>query len=443
MENKGITFSTKVEKIKKGDGIKTQSYLSHIHYGFRHNYPTFKIFSDFFNIIYQNEEKRKLYGISNLSFLSYSRFTQDISLGENTGLMNIVFKYKDLQLCMGFEKYKECGEFHYSIDVSSVEKTQIIGDHIYKLLFDSALQESDLKGKFIEMPMNKFDWTVRDIEKRTFGDIYLPNDVMDDIKLFYNVFSGNGKFLRYLMVGNPGTGKTESTLVLANELNKLGVTIIKTSVDNLFKEKIELAEVLKPSIVISDDIDLSLGSRNNGVFSERLGIFLDVLDGTNKLSKGVGFLCATNSASFLDLAAQRPGRFDKVVLFDRITKDNVKNIILKSLRFNFNINGTHEITKILTNNSIIKKYYDAKVTGAHIYNSVNMIKTKMDSIKQEPQLKWISEEIDNEIKLIERIKKQTKLSNKLNNESSGIGFKHYDDEPEVCEEICSPEGGNW
>ncbi len=427
---------------ERGDGINTLSYKTYFDFGQRFSYPVFKIFSDFFNIIYQNKDKQTLYDINDISFMFNGRFQNNVTLGESlNNPTHITFKHKDLTLLLAFDKFIDSGEMVYLIRMYSREVTNFIDERIYSNLFELALQESDIKGKFIEMSNNKFDWKINKLEERSFDDIYLPKDIMDNVSLFYDIFKEKEVFLRYLMVGNPGTGKTESTLVLSNELNKLGVTIIKTSIDKFFKEKVELAEILKPSIIISDDIDLSLGSRDNGSYSEKLGLFLDILDGTNKISKGVGFLCATNSASFLDLAAQRPGRFDKVLLFDSITKDNIKNIILKSLKYNFNIDK-EDTTKIFVNDKIINKYFESKVTGAHIYNSINMLKMKLDSLKIVLNEKWLMSEIVAEIDTIEKIKKHTKMSHKMNNNvSTSIGFKRNDDEIDLidgndaCEKI--------
>jgi len=49
----------------------------------------------------------------------------------------------------------------------------------------------------------------------------------------------------------------------------------------------------RPKKIIFDDIDLSLGSRSRGAYSERLQDFLDVLDGTEKLLENVGMIAST------------------------------------------------------------------------------------------------------------------------------------------------------
>lgn len=77
------------------------------------------------------------------------------------------------------------------------------------------------------MDRDEIFWTKKKLEKRSFSDIFLPKSILEDLQLYDATYTHMSKLMRYLMAGNPGTGKTESTLVLANELNKRGVTIIK------------------------------------------------------------------------------------------------------------------------------------------------------------------------------------------------------------------------
>jgi SpoVK/Ycf46/Vps4 family AAA+-type ATPase len=129
----------------------------------------------------------------------------------------------------------------------------------------------------------------------------------------------------------------------------------------------------------------------------------------------------------LDLAAQRPGRFDKVLSFDELTNDNIKNIILKSLKYNFKISATHEIAKLFTNSKVIKLFRDSRVTGAHIYNSVKMLKLRMDLLKIKPELNLIVDELNKEIKTIDKIRNADYLSDKLSGDRKSIGFNEDDD----------------
>jgi len=393
------------------------------------NRPIFKILSDYFNILKENEGLQKKHGIKVIGLVRDNEFKDTINLYDNFGKKDVLLSYNGLFINLFFDVYKQSNEIHFYVCISSNEKTYIDGDLFYNKLWSHAVDVSDLKGGYFTMQRDEILWTKKKLEKRAFSDIYLPKSTIEDLKMYVASNTELGKMMRYLMVGNPGTGKTESTLVLANELNKLGVTIIKTPVCSMIKEKVELASLLAPSLIIFDDIDLSLGSRKSGAYSERLQDFLDVLDGTEKLMDNVGMIATTNSVALLDMAAQRPGRFDKVLSFDELTLDNIRNIILKSLKYNFNISATSEVSKMFTDKKILKLLHDSKVTGAHIFNSIKMFKRRVDLLKIKINADDVINELSKEIKTIEKIRKSEYLSDKLNGSDRGsIGFGSRDDD---------------
>ena len=206
-----------------------------------------------------------------------------------------------------------------------------------------------------------------------------------------------------------------------------------------------MAVLLKPSLIVLDDLDLTLGSRNSGSYSNVLQSFLDVLDGTDKLPKDVGIIATTNAAALLDLAAQRPGRFDKVMIFDELTKENISKVILKSLKYKFQLTEGQEV-EVFSHQSIVDRFYSSNVTGAHIFNSISMLKLKFDmmsKISKKPlSVKWVLDEIDAELEILKKIKQQQQIKDRLenNNTASSIGFNSNnddDDEDLCCEEPCS------
>lgn len=418
------------EQIESND-LSKNKFKERVEYSNNYNLAVFKIFSDYFNMIYQNKKKQEKDKIQMIGLMRTS-FCSTIDLCEK-GRKEVLFKFLGLTIKMGFDIYKSGGEVYYTIDITSAELTNYKSSYIYNQLFQLALRESELIGSYITMQANYFGWNIKNLEKRSLNDVYLPESQIEDLKMFIDIYANNDELLRYLLVGVPGTCKTESCLAIMNELKDKKVTIIKTPVCRYLNEKVNLAVLLKPCLIIFDDLDLSLGSRSSGGYSEMLQSFLDILDGTDKLPKDVGILATTNSASLLDLAAQRPGRFDKVMIFDEISKDNIKKIILKSLKFNSNLTEEKD-TKIFVDDRIIDKFFTSEVTGAHIYNSISMMKLKYDMLakkKNNKELKitveWLLEEIKSEIKIIDRIKSQGKIDDKMNNNGAkktiGFGLK--------------------
>lgn len=394
------------------------------------NRPIFKIFSDYFNILREEENLQKKHGIKIVGFVRDNEFRDNINLYENYGQKNVILDYKGLVINCLFDVYKQNNEIHFYFYMSSNDKTYLDSNFFYNKIWAHAVDASDLKGSYFVMERDEILWSKKKLEKREFSDIYLPSSTIEDLKLYVETQTQTKRLMRYLMVGNPGTGKTESTLVLANELNKMGVTIIKTPVCSMIKEKVELASLLAPSLIIFDDIDLSLGSRKSGAYSERLQDFLDVLDGTDKLMDNVGMIATTNSVALLDLAAQRPGRFDKVLSFDELNNDNIKNIILKALKYKFKINPSSSISKTFTDVKIIKLFRDSRVTGAHIFNSIYMLKLRMDLLKIGVSLETIISELSKEMKTIDKVRNADYLTDKLNGDRKSIGFGSSNDDDE-------------
>jgi len=434
LEKTSAAEKEKEEKSKSSVDLKKNKYKDRLNFTEHFNMAVFKIFSDYFNIIYQEKKKQENDEVEMIGLVN-EKFVDTISLYGYLGTKEVWFKFLGLTIKMGFSIYKSNGEIFYEISLTSSEKTYYKNTYVYKELFQRALRESELAGSYITMVPNVFQWEIRELEKRTMNDIYLPNPQMEDLKMFINVFSNNKELLRFLLVGVPGTGKTESCLTLMNELKNRGVTIIKTPICRYLNEKVNLAVLLKPSLLILDDLDLSLGSRNSGGYSEMLQTFLDILDGTDKLPKDVGILATTNSAFLLDLAAQRPGRFDKVMIFDELSKDNILKIILKSLKYKFNLTEKKDV-EVFINPKIINKFHSSQVTGAHIYNSISMMKLKQDMIIKSGNrnfditVNWLLDEIDAEIKILDKIKAQQKINDRLNNAGAErrIGFENEVDE---------------
>ena len=420
-------FTSKGIIRKQKDLLQTKKFKSKFEWETYSNMAFYKIFSDYFNVVSQDKKFMKENKIRDLRFFRNKSYLDTIDLVRWWDETSVMFKYDNLEVCFSFDKYKSNNEIMYTLILTSKESTYLEAPYFYKEILKSALSISNLRGSYIEMVRDKFWWNKKELEKRDFRDIALPKNSLEDLKLFINIFIKKNKMLRYLMVGNPGTGKTESTLIIANELNKQGVTIIKTPVCGLLKEKIELAEILAPSIIIFDDLDLSIGSRAKGGYSPKeLQIFLDAMDGIDKISKGVGIIATSNSAHLLDLAAQRPGRFDKILIFDNLTKRNIGDIILKSLKYNFDIirsNGDKKIIDLFYNKEIVSRFGEAKVTGAHIFNSIKMLKLKADMLYENYDLDWILAELTNEIEMVDKMRKSNHISDRLSKGGGGsIGF---------------------
>lgn len=406
---------------------KINAYDSYIDTSFSSSNSSFEIIDTFFNKLKNDKKLQKSTGINLIAILESNVLEDVIQINDqSSGAAGVTFliKFDGVMYSIRFTRFKEMGEmkYYYYIQYNSEKAVKYSGEFMNKYLLFSALETSKLKGAYFSMPRNMFTWDIKPIEERSFDDIFLPEDILDDLHLYVDIYEDSGNILRYLKVGNPGVGKTESTIIIANELNKMGVTVIKTPICELLHTKVELANLLAPALIIFDDIDLSLGDRKSGAYSTLLGDFLDVLDGTDKLSEDVGIIATTNAAHLLDLAAQRPGRFDKTLLFDNVTKDNIKNIIKKSLKVNFDITEGTDFD-IFTDDSIVDKFFTAAVSGAHVFNSIKMLKLRYNTLKIEDiTVEKVLNSIDAELLVIKKVRETSFLKDKFDRSKPSMGF---------------------
>lgn len=239
---------------------------------------------------------------------------------------------------------------------------------IFKKIKKLAFNNSIYTGKCIKVKLHegKFNGIeIIDMVQNT-GELIL-NDTQKKYISSFITRVGRGASTRYLLNGEPGTGKTESIRDIIRKLIPEVTFIIPDFVTNEDLTIIlEACEIFDKGVIIIDDIDLYLGSRDHGSYSRLLGQFLSFFDGVKK--RKISLLASTNDKGLVDKAAERPGRFNMTLDYTFLTADQIEKVCKIHLPENYHV---PEIYEALSERIDGKK---ANITGAFIANLAENIR---------------------------------------------------------------------
>jgi cell division protease FtsH len=194
-------------------------------------------------------------------------------------------------------------------------------DLLLESLKKEAVQISHYNNSLLEVRSKPAHWLEFDVYVERIGcgndrleDLVLPSHVFDAISLFIralSTYSSLRKPLRYLFSGKPGTGKTKIIRAIANHCHGKATFIFTAGNEERIASLFNLVDLFSPVVLCIDDLDLMIGSREDGTYLKSLGVFLQKLDGF--VQKDFFLLATTNDKRLVDLAASRPGRFDMII----------------------------------------------------------------------------------------------------------------------------------
>ena len=182
---------------------------------------------------------------------------------------------------------------------------------------------------------------------------------------------GKGRSVRYLFNGEPGTGKTDSIREIAKELTPNVTFVIPdfATTEDL-TTILEACEIFEKGVIIMDDIDLYLGSRDNGSYTKLLGEFLSFFDGVKK--RKISLLASTNDKGLVDKAAERPGRFNMTLDYTFLTDEQIIEVCEVHLPIEYQVEEVYNVLKGALGGR------KAKITGAFIANLSENIREMSD-----------------------------------------------------------------
>lgn len=178
---------------------------------------------------------------------------------------------------------------------------------------------------------------------KTFDDVILPEElkssVLDVVKGFFNggvdAYSQLDlkPFLKILLTGIPGTGKTMLTTALARWMLDQGYIVIYvsgTDCNGASFAKIERALSIAaqsdcPTMILLEEIDAYLDELEKPAI-------LNVLDGNETVLNPYGTLlvATTNYPEAIDVRVKRPGRLDRIFIVPPLTDTAQAELMLKS-----------------------------------------------------------------------------------------------------------------
>jgi hypothetical protein len=239
---------------------------------------------------------------------------------------------------------------------------------LFKKVKTLAFNESEYKGKCIKVKLREGRFKGIEIIniKESSNELILNDVQMKFIEHFVSRVARGGN-ARYLLNGEPGTGKTESIREIARRLIP-NVTFVIPDFGNSedLTSIMEACEIFENAVIIMDDIDLYLGSRDNGSYTRLLGQFLSFFDGVKK--RKISLLASTNDKGLVDKAAERPGRFNFTLDYSFLDESQIVKVCNIHLPEKWRID---EVYKALTGTINGKK---VNITGAFIANLADNIK---------------------------------------------------------------------
>ena len=315
-----------------------------------------------------------------------------------------------MQTCIYYDRYEKLHcDFLIAVEKEiPVNKLQ----NLFKEFKKYAFNHSRFKGKCIEVEIREGVFLgIREVDLGEVNNRLILTETQNTFMNHFVKRIARGKSMRVMLNGTPGCGKTETIRNIIDRLTPMATFVIpKFRTISDLTTILTSCEIFDSGVVIMDDIDLFIGSRTIGGPTNLLGEFLNFFDGVQK--RRISMLASTNDKKLVDEAAERPGRFNFVVDYDYLTKEQVVEI--SKIHFGPDL-LVEEVLNLLTG-SIDGK--PVKLTGAFIANLSDNIKEMMLDYEEDEQ-PWTP---DDTLKMIKSSYKGFYTS-QIGREDNRLGFK--------------------
>lgn len=260
----------------------------------------------------------------------------------------------------------------YALFVSGDVSKDARPEELSEVLLKEAVRNSGLSGKILrivsEPGSQRLTFKIIPPFATSLDRVYLKDktELMD----FISAVKDGNKGLRYLFIGEPGTGKTETARAIVSETTKLcedlTVLLVDAGCGVFLEEVFGYAEILGPVLLCIDDIDLIAGLRDQTSRRKDLSTALEALDGFLR-NEDIFVIATTNDRFMVDFALRRPGRFDLIIEFDSLDPEFYPLIVLRET-------SDEKLAEVFKCAEVVTKLSSLKVTGAFMVALVNYLK---------------------------------------------------------------------
>ncbi len=325
-----------------------------------------------------------IFGASNLELASFEKSSfnydsrlQSYSLRDTINLCKLL--YNNSEYFLTISKY---GKAHDKFGIPIIEFYVSIYNYkvidknidIIQLLLMKSKQHSVFAKKILRLNSDLLTSQqvldcVEIVEPKNvrLDDIYIPKLKKEQCERFIKAVRNYEKekcVLRYLFNGAPGTAKTQLINAIMNELNGIVNFFVMGGAEASLTEVFNFIRQFEKCVLVIDDLDLVVGSRDNRTAYKDMAVFLSTLDG--HLPNSLFILASTNDKKLVDLAASRPGRFDMILDIDTIDSENYMSLVKRET-------NDEEIISFFDTGTL-EMFSTRKVTGAYIVSLIKQLK---------------------------------------------------------------------
>lgn len=208
---------------------------------------------------------------------------------------------------------------------------------IEKFISSTLHKTSGKKIYYFSAENNSWD-RVGDLKKRNTSTLILKDGILEDIWTDIDDFTSSEEDYHkygipykkvYLFHGEPGTGKTSLSRVIANYTDR-SLYILNFDpkmTDEKLTNAIRYIDS-KNAILLLEDIDCLFTSRDNGNHNLSAVSFSSILNNLDGAIQNTGLITiiSTNHPELLDAALRRPLRVDKTIKFEKADDHQIRKL---------------------------------------------------------------------------------------------------------------------